>query len=76
MTHFRATRQGQNDKQTKGKDQREWHEAATGDGQAGCKENILHQRAVGIGQTSQGRGHGSELPEFKKHLDNALSHMV
>ena len=36
----------------------------------------LLQKAVGMAQAVQGSGHGSELPEFRKHLDTALRHRV
>ena len=31
---------------------------------------------LGIGKAAQGTCHGTKLPEFWKHLDNALKHMV
>jgi len=31
---------------------------------------------VGMERAAQDSGHGTELTEFKKHLDNALRHMV
>lgn len=62
---------GTNDKQIKGKVQKEWHGAVTGDGQAGCKEKV-----VGMGQASQDSGHGSQLLQLRKRLDNVFSHMV
>jgi len=31
---------------------------------------------VDMEQTSQGSGHGTELTEFKKHLENSPTHMI
>lgn len=55
---------------------REQHETVTGEVQVEYQEKILHQRVVGMEQAPRGSGHGPKLLEFKKHLDNALRHMV
>lgn len=34
-------------------DPRGWHGVVPGEGQAGCKEEVLHQRAVGIALSCQ-----------------------
>ena len=34
-------------------DLREWHGVVPGEGQAGCKEEVLHQRAVGMALSCQ-----------------------
>ena len=48
----------------------------SGVGQAGCSEEVLHQRAVCIEQAPQSNVHSPKLPEFKEHLDSALRHGV
>jgi len=42
--------------------------------QVGYQEKALHWQSVwALVQAAQGSGHGTELLEFKKHLDNALT---
>lgn len=45
---------------------REYHGAATWEGQAEYQEKVLHQRVVDMEQAPQGNGHGHspKLPEF------------
>ena len=41
-----------------------------------CEEKALHERAVGIAQVLQGRGHSPELSEFKERFSTALRRSV
>lgn len=43
---------------------------------AGYWEKVLHQRVVDMAQDPQDISQSTELPEFKEHLNNALSHWV
>lgn len=45
-------------------------------GAAGGWGKDLHQRVVGMEQTTQGSGYGPELMEFKESLGNALRPLV
>ena len=47
----------------------------SGEGQLGSGKEYA-PRVVSMEQAAQGSGHGLKLPEFKKHLDNTLSHRV
>jgi len=55
---------------------REKRRAVSRQGHVGYQEEVLHQRVVGMEQAAQGSGHGLKMPEFKKHLDKALRHMI
>ena len=58
-------------------DPRERYRAGTGEGQAGWEEKGLHREGGwALGQAPQGSAYDTELPEFKKHLDNVLRHRV
>lgn len=58
-------------------DPREWHGAGTGEGQAGVRERFCTQRVVGHwDRLPRDVDTALRLPEFKKHLDSALRHVV
>ena len=56
---------------------REQHEAVTEEVQAGYQEKVLQQEGgQALEQGPQGSGHGTELPQSKKHLHNTLRDLM
>lgn len=53
-----------------------WNGSCTRSSSGGGQEKIFYPRMMGMEQPSQGSGHGFMLTEFKKCLDNILTHMV
>ena len=48
----------------------------SGEGQLGAMDGFCTREWLALEQAAKGSGHGPELTEFKKCLDNAFRHMV